>query len=80
MDAAYDAKLIGQTSRELGHAPFRDQNGRDKEVIPVSHHEAVRDKIQSGAECSKSRLRGAFCKMIFSPRLCVMLKKLSSTY
>lgn len=60
MDAAYDAKLIEQTSRELGHVPITDRNGRGKEVIPMAPHEAERYKIRSGAERANSRLKEDF--------------------
>ncbi len=60
MDAAYDAKLIDQTSRELGHVPITDRNGRGKEVIPLAPHEAQRYKIRSGAERANSRLKEDF--------------------
>ena len=50
MDAAYDAKRIDETSRQLGHVPIMDRNGRGQEVIPMAPHEAERYKIRSGAE------------------------------
>lgn len=60
MDAAYDAKQIDQTSRELGHVPITDKNGRGKEVIPMAPHEAERYKIRSSAERANSRLKEDF--------------------
>jgi len=57
MDAADDAKRIEQTSRELGHVPITDRNGRGREVIPMAPHEAERYKIRSGAERANSRLK-----------------------
>lgn len=60
MDAAYDAKRIDETSRELGHVPITDRNGRGQEVIPMAPHEAQRYKIRSGAERANSRLKEDF--------------------
>ncbi|MFA7260667.1 MAG: transposase [Aeromonas bestiarum] len=60
MDAAYDAKRIDDTSRELGHVPITDRNGRGKKVIPMAPHEAERYKIRSGAERANSRLKEDF--------------------
>jgi hypothetical protein len=60
MDAAYDAKRIEQTSRELGHIPITDRNGRGQKVIPMAPHEAERYKIRSGAERANSRLKEDF--------------------
>lgn len=60
MDAAYDAKRINETSRELGHVPITDKNGRGKEVIPMAPHEAERYKIRSSAERANSRLKEEF--------------------
>lgn len=60
MDSAYDAKRIEETSRELGHVPVTDRNGRGKEVIPMAPHEAERYKIRSSAERANSRLKEDF--------------------
>jgi transposase len=60
MDAAYDAKRIDQASRELGHVPITDRNGRGQEIIPMAPHEAARYKIRSGAERANSRLKEDF--------------------
>jgi len=60
MDAAYDAKRIGQTSREFGHVPITDRNGRGQEIIPMAPHEAERYKIRSSAERANSRLKEDF--------------------
>lgn len=60
MDAAYDAKRIEQTSRELGHIPITDRNGRGQKVTPMAPHEAERYKIRSGAERANSRLKEDF--------------------
>jgi hypothetical protein len=57
MDAAYDAKQIEETSRECGHIPITDENGRGREVIPMAPHEAQRYKIRSSAERANSRLK-----------------------
>ena len=60
MDAAYDAGQIDATSREFGHVPLIDRNGRGKEVIPMAPHEAERYKIRSSAERANSRLKEDF--------------------
>lgn len=60
MDAAYDAKRIEETSRDLGHVPITDRNGRGKEVVPMAPHAAERYKIRSSAERANSRLKEDF--------------------
>jgi len=60
MDAAYDAKRIEETSRELGHVPITKRNRRGKEVVPMAPHEAERYKIRSSAERANSRLKEDF--------------------
>jgi hypothetical protein len=60
MDAAYDAQLIKETSREFGHVPIIDRNGRGKEVPPMAPHEAERYKMRSCAERANSRLKEDF--------------------
>jgi hypothetical protein len=60
MDAAYDASQIHATSRQCGHIPIIDRNGRGKEVIPMAPHEAERYKIRSSAERANSRLKEDF--------------------
>jgi hypothetical protein len=60
MDAAYDAKRIKETSKECGHVPITDKNGRGKEVISMAPHEAQRYKIRSSAERANSRLKEDF--------------------
>lgn len=60
MDAAYDAERINEISRNLGHVPIIDKNGRGKEVIPMAPHEAERYKIRSSAERANSRLKEDF--------------------
>jgi hypothetical protein len=60
MDAAYDAGQIDATSRQFGHVPIIDRNGRGKEVIPMAPHEAERYKIRSSAERANSRLKEDF--------------------
>jgi hypothetical protein len=60
MDAAYDAGQIHATSRQFGHVPIIDRNGRGKEVIPMAPHEAERYKIRSSAERANSRLKEDF--------------------
>ena len=48
MDAAYDAKRIDETSRQLGHVTITERNGRGQEAIPMAPHEAEHYKIRSG--------------------------------
>jgi len=60
MAAAYDAQLIAETSRKLGHVPIADRNGRGKEIVPMAPHEAERYKIRSGVERANSRLKEDF--------------------
>ena len=60
MDAAYDAQRIEETSREFGHVPIVDRNGRGKEVVPMAPHEAERYTIRSCAERANSRLKEDF--------------------
>lgn len=60
MDAAYDAKRIDETSRQVGHVPIIDKNARGKEIIPMAPHEAERYKVRSSAERANSRLKEDF--------------------
>lgn len=60
MDAAYDAGRIKEMSRELGHVPIIDKNGRGKDVVPMAPHEAERYKLRSSAERANSRLKEDF--------------------
>jgi transposase len=60
MDAAYDAQQIHEVSRQLGHVPLIDRNGRGKEIIPMAPHEAQRYKIRTTVERSNARLKEDF--------------------
>ena len=60
MDAAYDAKRINETSRQFGHVPIIDKNGRGKEVIPMAPHVAERYKERSTVERANGRLKEEF--------------------
>jgi len=60
MDAAYDARLIDEVSRSLGHVPIIDRNPRRKEVVPMAPHQAERYKERSVAERANSRLKEDF--------------------
>lgn len=61
MDTAYDARRITETSRELGHVPITEKNGRGRrEVVPMAPHEAERYKIRTNAERANSRLKEDF--------------------
>lgn len=61
MDAGYDAKIIRDYSRSLGHVPLIDFNHRQKsdtrEFLP---HEAQRYKERSTVERANSRLKDEF--------------------
>lgn len=60
LDAAYDANLIEKTSRQFGHVPIADRNGRGKKVIPMTPHEVERCKFRSCAERANNRLKEDF--------------------
>lgn len=61
MDAAYDAEIIRQSSRDLGHVPLIDHNKRNKEsAIPFASHELERYKVRSSAERVNSNLKDNF--------------------
>jgi len=60
MDAAYDAGLIYQMSRTLGHVPIIDKNSRGHEVIPLAPHEAARYRERTVVERGYSRLKENF--------------------
>jgi hypothetical protein len=60
MDAAYDAQRINEISRELGHVPIIDKNGRGKETVPMAPHEAERYKMRTSSERANSRLKEDF--------------------
>ena len=60
MDSAYDAALIRETSKALGHVPIIDKNSRGQDVIPFAPHEASRYKERSVAERANSRLKDDF--------------------
>jgi hypothetical protein len=60
MDAAYDAALLWEQSRELGHVPIIDRNPRRKEVVPMAPHEAKRYNERTASERCNSRLKEEF--------------------
>lgn len=60
MDSAYDATLIRETSKALGHVPIIDKNSRGQDIIPFAPHEASRYKERSVAERANSRLKDDF--------------------
>ena len=60
MDAAYDAKLITEMSKQLGHVPIIDRNGRGHNIVPMAPHEAARYKERSSAERANARLKDDF--------------------
>jgi hypothetical protein len=60
MDAAYDAGLIYEVSKSLGHVPIIDKNSRGKEVIPMAPHEAARYNERTVVERFNSRIKEEF--------------------
>jgi len=60
MDAGYDASLIRDTSRELGHVPIIDRNSRGRDIPPMAPHESERYKQRSTAERANARLKDDF--------------------
>lgn len=60
MDAAYDAGLIREMSKRLGHVPIIDGNGRGAGVMPMPPAQAVRYRERSAAERTNSRLKREF--------------------
>lgn len=57
MDAAYDTKLIRQTSYDLQHVPIIAQNPRQCVKLPLEPDRAERFKKRSGAERFNSLLK-----------------------
>jgi hypothetical protein len=60
MDAAYDARVIYEISRGLGHVPIIDKNSRGGEVIPMAPHEAARYNERTSVERFNSRMKDEF--------------------
>jgi hypothetical protein len=60
MDSAYDAGLIYEVSKSLGHVPIIDKNSRGKEIIPMAPHEAARYNERTAAERFNSRIKEEF--------------------
>jgi hypothetical protein len=60
MDAAYDAGLIYEISKGLGHVPLIDKNSRGKEVVPMAPHEAARYNERTAVERFNSRMKEEF--------------------
>lgn len=61
MDSAYDAQIIREHSRSLGHVPLIDFNHRSpKDTRTFSPHEAQRYKERSTAERVNARLKDEF--------------------
>ncbi len=60
MDAAYDAGLIYEVSRSLGHVPLIDRNPRGKEVVPMAPHEAIGYNERTVVERFNSRIKEEF--------------------
>lgn len=60
MDAAYDAALIWEQSKELDHVPIIDRNPRSKEALPMAPHEAARYNERTTAERCNGRFKDEF--------------------
>lgn len=60
MDAAYEAELIEQACRELGHVPIIDTQTRNGTKAPFDPATAERYKIRSTVERSYGRLKDEF--------------------
>jgi hypothetical protein len=60
MDAAYDAQLIRQCCRELGHVPLIDANARSREKTQFDPAEQQRYKQRTAVERAYSRLKDDF--------------------
>src|SRR3990172_977336 len=60
MDAAYDAKIIREHSRSLGHQPLIDYNNRGVEKRQFAPHETQRYKERSSIERVYGRLKDEF--------------------
>jgi hypothetical protein len=56
MDSAYDAPVIHQFSRALGHVPIIDPNPRRGELVPLAPAEQIRFRERSAAERVNSQL------------------------
>jgi hypothetical protein len=60
MDAAYDAEIIREHSRSLGHVPIIDYNSRGAEKLGFAPHEELRFKERTAAERVYGRLKDEF--------------------
>lgn len=60
MDSAYDAALIHQVSKELGHVPIIDPNRRRGDLIPWDPDRVRRYNQRTTAERGNSRLKDEF--------------------
>lgn len=60
MDSAYDAHLIKEMSKQLGHVPIIDKNSRGQDIVPMAPHETARYKERSVVERANSRLKDDF--------------------
>ena len=57
MDSAYDAPVIHEFSRTLGHVPIIDPNPRRGELVPLDPAEQIRFRERSAAERVNSQLQ-----------------------
>lgn len=60
MDSAYDAELIKEHSRSLGHIPIVDNNPRRGEKIEFDPAKSIRYNIRTTVERAYSRLKNEF--------------------
>lgn len=60
MDAAYDAEIIRDHSRSLGHVPIIDYNNRGAEKLEFAPHEGQRFKERTAVERVYGRLKDEF--------------------
>lgn len=60
MDAAYDAQIIRDHSRSLGHEPLIDHNNRGSEKREFAPHQAQRFKERTAVERVYARLKEEF--------------------
>jgi len=60
MDAAYEAKLITQACRDLGHVPIIDTKRRKGVKVPFDPATAQRYKVRTTVERSYGRLKDEF--------------------
>ena len=60
MDSAYDAELIKEHSRGLGHVPIVDPNRRNREKVEMSPAISILYTIRTSVERANGRLKEEF--------------------